>query len=269
MQESGLSDLEQLKEDLMKSGHQPQTLKNLEQKMFSKLETQADKSGDNLEASNDTQDTIVAVTDYFQEISQLKALFRDLEPDISKLTGTNTKVTVASRKGRSIGSKTVKNNKLCLLDDGDQISQKCGVNKCKSCELLCNTGEIFCVNGKKINVPNRFNCKTRNALYLAQCKVCKPTDENTYVGQTTQSLRKRINGHRSCFTSTSDIQNIEKSALAEHCYYKHGENYFDLKNFKFMVYNRVNSNDLNRHESRLITGLRTNVMGLNRCNIQK
>ena len=112
MQESGLSDLEQLKEDLMKSGHQPQTLKNLEQKMFSKLETQADKSGDNLEASNDTQDTIVAVTDYFQEISQLKALFRDLEPDISKLTGTNTKVTVASRKGRSIGSKTVKNNKL-------------------------------------------------------------------------------------------------------------------------------------------------------------
>ena len=72
------------------------------------------------------------------------------------------------------------------------------------------------------------------------------------------------------FRYISDLKVIEKSALAEHNYKKHdSDSDFDLNNYKMMVYNTVNARDLNRQESRLISELRTNVMGLNRMNIKK
>ena len=135
------------------------------------------------------------------------------------------------------------------------------------CPLLCATGEVFNVNGTEVKVPDRFNCKTRNALYIAQCKLCCSTEDNTYGGQTNQPAHKRFNGHRACF-DLSDPDTIEKSALAEHSFLEHKEN-FDLNNYKCMIYNRTNPRDLNRHESRLIGSLRTNVLGLNRMNLQK
>jgi hypothetical protein len=212
-EETAKSDLEELVEDLMKCGHQQSTLDKLKEKM---LRNQSTHERDNKPVVNDT---ITAIINYSAESKDLKALLKDLEPDIQKLSGSGTQILVACRKGQTIGSKTVKNGKLCLTENKNQLSQRCGSSNCKGCKLLCNTGEIFHVNGKDIAVPNRFNCKTRNALYIAQCKIChdKPED-NTYGGQTVQPFHKRVNGHRSCFVS-DNIETIEKSALAEHCYY--------------------------------------------------
>ena len=61
---------------------------------------------------------------------------------------------------------------------------------------------------------------------------------------------------------------IEKSALALHANNEHPK-FFELDIFKFMIIDSVNPCALNRRESRAIGELRTNVMGLNRMNIQK
>ena len=90
----------------------------------------------------------------------------------------------------------------------------------------------FFVNNKEIKVPPRFNCKTRNALYIAQCKICDHDQENTYGDQTSQRFHQRVNDHLACFSNASDTELTEKSALAEHCSLKHSPSKFDLGNYR-------------------------------------
>ena len=126
------------------------------------------------------------------------------------------------------------------------------------------------VNGITVPTPNRnFNCKTRNTIYLAQCSLCDDVTqtERDYVGQTLQPMHLRINGHRNCF-APEDPETIEKSALALHASEKHPEN-FQLGIFDFMILDSVHPQKLNKCESRAIGELRSNVLGLNRMNIQK
>ena len=147
-------------------------------------------------------------------------------------------------------------------------TQKCGAPRCQSCAVMCDVGESFTINNKVIKAPSRgYNCKTRNAIYVAQCQLCIGENENGYSGQTTQPTHKRINGHRSCFNIDNE-EVAEKSALALHAYEKHQDN-FSLNNYKFMIVKNCSPRALNRLESRTIGELRTNVIGLNRMNIQK
>ena len=88
--------------------------------------------------------------------------------------------------------------------------QKCGSQRCKTCPQFktqntfhsssFNNKFIFC-HGNKI-----FSCKSNNIIYLITCSSCN----KQYVGETTQPLHKRNNGHRSCITSKT------KTFLYEH-----------------------------------------------------
>ena len=154
-----------------------------------------------MEKKNNTGSTITAVVDQFQEVGELKTLIRSLESDISYLVGEETRVLVATRKGKSVSNRVVKNRNLCTQEETHTDTEKCGARKCKSCKLLGNKGDTWMVNGKPVETPNRpLNCKTKNAIYLAQCTLCgKKVDiDDTYTGQTQQPImHKRSNGHRS------------------------------------------------------------------------
>ncbi len=160
--------------------------------------------------------TITAVVDHFQELRQLKTLIKDLEQDINHIVAKETRVLIATRKGKSVANKVVKNSSLCQSEIPKSDSQTCGGRNCQSCHLLNKKkGESMTVNGATVRTPNRnFNCKTRNAIYLAQCSLCGDNTqaERDYVGQTLQHMHQRINGHRACF-APDDPDTIEKSAL--------------------------------------------------------
>ena len=132
-------------------------------------------------------------------------------------------------------------------------------------------GETLTINGKVVTVKRCLNCKSRNVLYLAQCVVCKQRIDNAYTGQTGQPFHKRVNGHRSCFVldknGNTDPIKVDKSALALHSHNEHSDN-FNLRNFKFILTKQVRPRNLDRGESIQIGELRTNVMGLNRMNVQ-
>ena len=94
----------------------------------------------------------------------------------------------------------VKNRLLCESDIPAKNSQKYGARGCLTCPLVGKKGDTITVNGKSVSVKKDLDCKSRNVIYLAQCKLCNAsTSENTYTGQTSQPFHKRVNGHRACF----------------------------------------------------------------------
>ena len=69
---------------------------------------------------------------------------------------------------------------------------KCGVQKCGTCPLI-EEGKTFSFKcGFNFEVKTSISCKGTNLLYVLKCSGC---GEN-YIGQTGNSLRKRITVHR-------------------------------------------------------------------------
>ena len=259
--EGASKNIEDLKLDLEKCGHKRDELDVLHKKLLTNTITK--------KAVIKADSVLVAVVDFFQEIKELKTLLEEVRPDISKLVGEETSVLVAARRGTTIGNTVVKNSMLCDIATETMSTQKCSAKKCKSCMLLGNMGEQLIVNGLTVTVKKNLNCKSPNVIYVAQCQLCSkiPDVDDTYTGQTGQPFHKRVNGHRSCFTNPDNVELIEKSALSLHSYNEHRDN-FDLNDFKFILHDQTRPRDLNRRESRRIGELRTNVMGLNRMNVQ-
>ena len=78
------------------------------------------------------------------------------------------------------------------------------------------------VNGHPVSsAPG--NCKSKNIIYLAKCKLCyKP-----YIGRTVQWLSKRLTGHRECYRKVlQNEQGIDFAAddysLGLHLVHEHG-----------------------------------------------
>ena len=132
------------------------------------------------------------------------------------------------------------------------------------------SGDKFDINRSEITVPSRFNCKTENCIYMAQCNLCSSLRtegislEDTYFGQTTQKFHKRINGHRACFNA----DDYKKSALSLHAMENHPD-HFDINIYKMAVLKEVNPRCLNREEFRYIEKFHTNSFGLNRCKVER
>ena len=259
-------DVSDLIEDLVKCGYQREKLINL----FAKLNRE--DGTDNTKSMSTS--TLVLVIPFFKEIGELKRLLKSLQSDIKILTGNDTHTLIAARKGRSVASVVVKNNQLCATSETTSSSggQRCGSRGCLTCPTIVQDNEGLCVNGRILSPGIQLNCKSSNVIYLAQCTICDPVqdngDINCYVGQTIQPLHKRVNGHRSCFDVNENLQIWEKSALSKHAYESHQDN-FDIRNFKIMAYRQGCTTSLNRLEAKTINELRLGVLGLHRMKIQK
>ena len=268
-EETRQSDLQQLKSDLRRSGHDPAKLDALEHKV---MEQMVNTPTQPEEAPPPTTKIVFPVHHFF-EMHQLKAVLKDIETDIRALLGP-TKVVVASKKGRSIGNRVLRNSAICRTpaEDKSDWVQKCNAPRCLTCKHMCSAGEEFIINDQKLKVPSRFDCKTRNCIYIAQCKLCKNIEEDsyhvifedTYFGQTMQKFHQRVNGHRSCF----NYEDRNKSALSIHAFEHHGYS-FSLDNYKFAILKECNPRSLNREEFRFIEKYRTNCLGLNRCKVER
>ena len=68
-----------------------------------------------------------------------------------------------------------------------------GHGNCKCC-LMIDVPNVDEINGIPVT-PAPGNCKTKNAIYLVTCRLCK----KPYVGRTVQLICKRMSGHRECY----------------------------------------------------------------------
>jgi len=70
----------------------------------------------------------------------------------------------------------------------------CNKTRCQLCPLVVTKTEIDIPNRTEKFVPSgHFTCDSSNVIYLITCKKCPST---YYIGETGQTLRKRMNGHK-------------------------------------------------------------------------
>ena len=280
-----LDDLEQLKSDLVKCGHNEERLEELEPKaVLRNMQNSADKVKGKEEKKKSNKKPLVLKTKFFHEVSKLKAVIGGVKDDIAHLIG-DTQVVVALKKHQSIERTVVKNRSLGGRDGGTnkgkRESQACGAGGCKTCPLMFKRSDRVSVNGKDVLLDPALSCNDRNIIYLAQCTLCaqdkvaqgKVLCEDSYIGQTTTAARVRFNGHRSKF-KTRDLGEDEEdtlymeSALSQHCHDKHPNN-MSLSVFKVGLVKSCKAVDLDMEESRFISLFRTGTIGLNRIKVIK
>ena len=129
-------------------------------------------------------------------------------------------IGVVNRRDRSIGNIVLGRKKFALAGKvgNTGVTSRCtpvGVSRvgapCKSCSMMVGVSAITShTNGRRFKTDGGC-CKSRNVVYAAQCTECSLQ----YVGQTTQELRARINGHRS-FCSRSNGAEGECGSIVEH-----------------------------------------------------
>ena len=67
--------------------------------------------------------------------------------------------------------------------------------RCKSCKVL-NLEKSLCINGFNFKLDFALDCGSESVIYIAICRHCSL---NFYFGQTVDTFRNRLNGHRDNF----------------------------------------------------------------------
>ena len=273
--ETCVTDLEQLKQNLIKSGHNEEKIEKTEPLAVQRAIENKLKNDGGLKSvkSTDNISTLVFTTSYFHEVKKLKTLVNDMKDDINQLCG-ETRVIFALKKHQSISNKVVRNRKLSGGSDGvnveDKQSQTCGARGCMTCPLLFNFDQDIVINGDMLVLDKQLTCKDKNVIYVAQCQICvqnkqSKLNEDSYFGQTLSEAHTRFNGHRNKFVVDERIL-YEKSALSQHCYETHPDQ-MKLSHFKLGIVKKCNPCELDREETRFILKFRTNICGLNRIKV--
>ena len=261
-----VEDLDQLKEDLGKSGHAREAMLKVEP-MAHQRATELDLYG---RAPKAIENKVVFSVQHFHEIGELRKLVNTLRPDVHQLCG-EVQITFALRKNASIGNQVVRNRLLSetwvdMSTVDGPIDQKCGGRGCLTCPQLFNSEDIIMVNGRRVFLDFRLTCRDNNVIYIAQCTLCNKSPiilkEDTYFGQTVTQMNVRMNGHRDKFVIDGRLI-YEKSALSIHCFMEH-KLQFDMKYFKLGLVKKVRPVEMDREESFMIGDFRTNIFGLNR-----
>ena len=201
----------------------------------------------NTEKAQDDRDTLTFPLFHFKDIDAFKKIIKDAETDLLTIIG-NTKIVMAVKKNPSIGNSVVR-NKLLSFEETQLENQKCGGPGCMQCPLS-NTNTTEHVNNKRLKLPQTLNCKSRNVIYLWQCRLCD--EENSYFGRTILKAHERTNHHRSCFND----EKWEDSALSMHSKTVHATR-FSLTNFKISLVKKVSPQRIRREEFKYIDKYRT------------
>lgn len=282
--ETCVENLRELKDDLIKAGHNEEHLDVLEPKAILRS---IENDGRNnvvdvtkLRANAKQSDnTLVFKTKYFPEIKKLKTVINKAKDDIKHIIG-DCRIIYALKKHEAIERLVVKNRNLGTKQPvskffGPKISQVCNGPGCETCPILAHFNEALVVNGQELILDQSLTCKSKSIIYVAQCRICsgikndqgKVLFEDTYFGQTVTKAHVRFNGHRKCF-KVNDSEAIGKSALSQHCFEKHPQ-LFSLSNFRVGIVKACKAIDLDREENRFVTKFRTDIIGINRMKIVK
>ena len=269
-EETSLKDLEDLKTDLSRCGHNADKLDELEPLAVERALRNASAAHRIAPKKEKSTSSLVFTTKFFKEVKSLKSLVHDMKEDIERLIG-DVRIIFALKKHEAINDYVIKNRSLSRVFAQNKFrtasSQSCGGKKCGTCPLLFESGKKVMVNGKEVILDMRLSCRDKNVIYVAQCSICTGSNlgESTYFGQTTTEVRQRFNGHRSKFKFDAD-KSYTKSALSQHCFNEHPES-MSLMNFKVAFVKKCPAIELDREEHRLISIFRTNILGINRIKV--
>ena len=240
------TEMEILKKNFEKSGYPKNKLDKIEERAILQV---------NQEKKQNVAETLTFPLFFFDGLDTFKNIVKDAASDLQHLIG-DTKIVMAVKKNPSIGNKVLQ-NKTLSTEQINLLNQKCNARNCQQCPLV-NASNQTIVNNARIPSAKSLNCKSRNLIYLWQCKLCR--ENNSYFGRTIQKVHERTNQHRGCFT---DPTKWELSALSMHARSTHGEN-FNLNNFRISLIKKCSPQRIRRLEFKYIDKYRTRTCGINR-----
>jgi hypothetical protein len=128
-------------------------------------------------------------------------------------------------------------------------------------------GQKLVLKDTTLKLDYTLNCKSNNVIYGAKCKHCD-INVGLYIGQTVNSVSKRMSGHRSHFDIRND--DYQKSALSFHIFEKH-ETYFEqgLANYHIGVIRSSAAMRLDFFEDFYVRKTKADTRGLNRYKVLK
>lgn len=104
----------------------------------------------------------------------------------------NRKFINSYRNSKSLGRILTRSRFDSSVSPDTGSVQKCGDLRCGCCAIINETTCTTFEDGTRFNIRSKMNCSSRNLIYKLNCTGCS----RTYIGQTGNTLRKRVTVHR-------------------------------------------------------------------------
>ncbi|XP_065414590.1 uncharacterized protein LOC135973774 [Chrysemys picta bellii] len=201
--------------------------------------------------------TPLAVT-FSPQLKPLQRIIRDLQPILkddpllSQILGDRP--VLAYRQPPNL-KQILTSNHTSLNKTTNPGTYPCNKPRCQLCPHIYSSDIIIGPNHISHTIRGSFTCTSTNVIYAIMCQQCPSA---MYIGQTGQSLRKRINGHK------SDIRNQNtQKPVGEH-FNLSGHSVTDLRVAILQQKNFKNRLQRETAELELICKLDTINSGLNK-----
>ncbi|XP_053886742.1 uncharacterized protein LOC128838514 [Malaclemys terrapin pileata] len=207
--------------------------------------------------NKENNSTPLAVT-FSPQLKPLQGIIRDLQPILkddpllSQILGDRP--VLAYRQPPNL-KQILTSNHTSLNKNTDPGTYPCNKARCQLCPHIYSSDIIIGPNHISHTIRGSFICTSTNVIYAIMCQQCSSA---MYIGQTGQSLRKRINGHK------SDIRNHNtQKPVGEH-FNLSGHSVTDLRVAILQQKNFKNRLQRETPELELICKLDTINSGLNK-----
>ncbi|XP_078071455.1 uncharacterized protein LOC144495260 [Mustelus asterias] len=150
--------------------------------------------------TRDTVDRVPFVVQYFPGAEKLLHLLRSLQHVIDEdehlAKVIPTPPIPAFKQPHNLKQTIVRSKLPSLQENSDHgTTQPCHSNLCKTCRII-DTDAIISRENTIYQVHGTYSCNSANVVY--RCR--KGCPEAWYIGETMQTLRQRMNEHRSTIT---------------------------------------------------------------------
>jgi hypothetical protein len=112
----------------------------------------------------------------------------------SALVSSTFKTKVHTNLNNPDANSTLEALESLLQENSEASVSPCNARGCRCCSALTLGSSCFGWASKcSYDIVGKFNCNSKNIIYVISCEFC----HKQYVGQTNQSLKNRLNNHRS------------------------------------------------------------------------
>ena len=193
-----------------------------------------------------TKNRILFVVTYHPGLPNIGSILRELHPFLHYSERCEQAIRdvpmMAFRRPKSLQDYLVcaKLRPLDQTPSGNQGTHKCTSNRCDVCNYLV-VGDIFSSHntGTSYTVNHRFDCNSKNVVYLISCKICGLQ----YVGSTATKFRLRFNNHKRRLRAHSKMAAANKNKDDTIYKHFHSDEHRGLRDIEVHLIDKVNAKD--------------------------
>ena len=192
----------ELQNTLQRSGYRGESIR----RQFTKATRQRREDLLTRRQDNAKSDRVPFVATYFPGAEKLRRGLRRfqhlLEEDERLAKALPAPPVLAFRQPPNLRRLLVKSKFHSQDHQPENYVRPCGKSRCSTCTAIC-TETTITRNQAKHQITGAHTCQSRHVVYLVRCR--KDCAEAWYIGETRQTVRERMTGHRFNIRSGSPL----------------------------------------------------------------